>query len=865
MVLLSTLISLLLSPTLVFANLLPADRTTRSPREAEPGMGRTALMRNQDRQQRSLSSEGNSECQEGNPPGVNYSGKVNVTASGRACKVWPAWMAIHMDDVGEHNYCRNPDWDRGGVWCFTTDEDVYLDYCYVPLCAKVIDFSADNDGERDSNGEWTSATLNAGNLPESFTICSAFMVDAWTTGFTGADIFTLLDDEGDQWVWITLYAAPSQTEYDVGVKWSSASFTTQTTAVFFPLQWTRVCLSLDFVSNTVTLVVNGQLLGEGVGYEADWRPTNLSLLLGSNCLPWGMSCNQINEYTGRVADINVFNSSLSLEKMVRLTTAGEEECGAAGDLVSWEEAEWTLHSQAKIIQVDKRLEDPCRKESTVQVFAANFKWNRDCMRHCQKIAGGRAPPVTTGDELLSLFREVHLLSQDRSILARMWLSATEGDKGNKLARLDHWKETEIVEAVETVWRDFYTGQRLENWTNWNVLDWESYMRGTNATLRMLGHDTLYGETYNCMVGEGWKSEWERIDRDTNWYESQCDHDTSYASCPCTYPAQPLLRLRGLCSASLIDLLFSPKQLPDNPGNMIMVGKRTTRIEFNETSSHWTLTDAKLHMTAVSKASKLSYALGKHNWTISNDDFACNEGKPYTCMLKLTGCKEEGEFTCNDGQCIEMERRCDQVTGKEPNCRDESDEDGCQLIVFKNNYNKNIPPIGLARDGSPIPASVSISINLLKVVEIEETDHSIHLQFEINLQWKENRVKYQHLKDKTSLNALADDDISKLWLPLVIYSNTDQKESTRLGVEWEWVTRVSVIKEGKFTRTGFDEIDEDEIFEGAENSLTMTQTYTWEFQCLYKLQQYPFDTQVNNFQCSINISDNCLNFRNVPSR
>ena len=100
--------------------------------------------------------------------------------------------------------------------------------------------------------------------------------------------------------------------------------------------------------------------------------------------------------------------------------------------------------------------------------------------------------------------------------------------------------------------------------------------------------------------------------------------------------------------------------------------------------------------------------------------------------------------------------------------------GCQLIVFKNNYNKNIPPIGLARDGSPIPASVSISINLLKVVEIEETDHSIHLQFEINLQWKENRVKYQHLKDKTSLNALADDDISKLWLPLVIYSNTDQQ-------------------------------------------------------------------------------------------
>ena len=33
---------------------------------------------------------------------------------------------------------------------------------------------------------------------------------------------------------------------------------------------------------------------------------------------------------------------------------------------------------------------------------------------------------------------------------------------------------------------------------------------------------------------------------------------------------------------------------------------------------------------------------------------------------------------------------------------------------------------------------------MKVVEIEEVDHSIHLQFQISLKWKENRVKYQNL-------------------------------------------------------------------------------------------------------------------------
>ena len=56
-------------------------------------------------------------------------------------------------------------------------------------------------------------------------------------------------------------------------------------------------------------------------------------------------------------------------------------------------------------------------------------------------------------------------------------------------------------------------------------------------------------------------------------------------------------------------------------------------------------------------------------------------------------------------------------------------------------------------------------------------------------------------------------------------------------------RVTVTREGNFTRNGVDEVDEAEIFEGADNILIMTQTYTHQFQCKYQLQQYPFDTQV----------------------
>ena len=61
----------------------------------------------------------------------------------------------------------------------------------------------------------------------------------------------------------------------------------------------------------------------------------------------------------------------------------------------------------------------------------------------------------------------------------------------------------------------------------------------------------------------------------------------------------------------------------------------------------------------------------------------------------------------------------------------------------------------------------------------------------------------------------------------------------------------------------EEVDEREIFEGAENSMTMNQTYTHEFRCLYDLEKYPFDRQV----CSIDMTTTNLDaptMRLVPN-
>ena len=80
-------------------------------------------------------------------------------------------------------------------------------------------------------------------------------------------------------------------------------------------------------------------------------------------------------------------------------------------------------------------------------------------------------------------------------------------------------------------------------------------------------------------------------------------------------------------------------------------------------------------------------------------------------LKLTSCKI-GKFTCDDGQCVMMEQRCNQL----PECRDGSDEKNCKVLVLNEGYNKNVPPVSV-QAGLKIMVNVSVSIDILMLVDI----------------------------------------------------------------------------------------------------------------------------------------------------
>ena len=58
-----------------------------------------------------------------------------------------------------------------------------------------------------------------------------------------------------------------------------------------------------------------------------------------------------------------------------------------------------------------------------------------------------------------------------------------------------------------------------------------------------------------------------------------------------------------------------------------------------------------------------------------------------------------------------------------------------------------------------------------------------------------------------------------------------------------MSHLKIIRNGNFTRSSTDEVDEIEIFKGSENPIVMVQSYTKTFKCRYELRAFPFDTQV----------------------
>ena len=154
------------------------------------------------------------------------------------------------------------------------------------------------------------------------------------------------------------------------------------------------------------------------------------------------------------------------------------------------------------------------------------------------------------------------------------------------------------------------------------------------------------------------------------------------------------------------------------------------------------------------------------------------------LLSISICSES-EFTCDDGSCIALSRKCDLRV----DCPDQSDETNCTLLDIHSGYSVFLPPPPVH---PPTPLSINISVIISSFPVIKTQDLVFETNLEVILTWQDTRLNFLNLKEERSLNLLSPADVQKIWTPTVFFTNANGNLYTNL----KQGSRVECIKNGQ---------------------------------------------------------------------
>ena len=169
--------------------------------------------------------------------------------------------------------------------------------------------------------------------------------------------------------------------------------------------------------------------------------------------------------------------------------------------------------------------------------------------------------------------------------------------------------------------------------------------------------------------------WECVNGGKAWcHQQSCRSVRQNDGMVCAFNKEASFNIRGLCKEAVMDTQYKfADYTPAKTityGYMIVkfgldnsrqfVGPKGWIISRNEFNKRWQMNHTHYPDLTLTMLDMDALPVGRHNWLIENN--ACNQGETSSQVLLMSACKES-EFTCDDGKCLNITQRCNNIEVK----------------------------------------------------------------------------------------------------------------------------------------------------------------------------------------------------------
>ena len=131
-----------------------------------------------------------------------------------------------------------------------------------------------------------------------------------------------------------------------------------------------------------------------------------------------------------------------------------------------------------------------------------------------------------------------------------------------------------------------------------------------------------------------------------------------------------------------------------------------------------------------------------------------------------------------------------------------------------------------------------------MLDVDVNNKRLQVQFSTDLRWTDSRMNVNNLQALMGDNAIRLEDCVGLWLPNVLFINTEEHLTTAsLGAEER--SEVFVLRKGEAQKDDRRNLIQNFVYLGAETEIIKKNSYTLKFICAYDLGNMSIEKSYGN--------------------